>query len=151
MGGYFVNIDPQSITGEPMATHSSTFAWRIPWMEESGGLQSMGLQRVRHNRCNLAAAVVYNLNSLHFLFYNIAHFGYIKFTNMLPEFHRFFSLFFFLSSSLFFEGHVQRFPLTHFPMLHICQLPAFPTRVICWQHLMTLHWHIMSTKLHSLP
>ena len=95
MGGYFVNIDPQSITGELMATHSSTFAWRIPWMEESGGLQSMGLRRVGHNRRNLAAAAaVYNLKkkktSLHFLFYNIAHFGYIKFTNMLPEFHRFF-------------------------------------------------------------
>ena len=30
-----------------MATHSSTLAWKIPWMEESGGLQSMGLQRVR--------------------------------------------------------------------------------------------------------
>ena len=31
-----------------MATHSSTLAWRIPWMEEPGGLQSMGLQRVGH-------------------------------------------------------------------------------------------------------
>ena len=30
-----------------MATHSSILAWRIPWREESGGLQSMGLQRVR--------------------------------------------------------------------------------------------------------
>ena len=28
-----------------MATHSSTFAWKIPWMEEPGRLQSMGLQR----------------------------------------------------------------------------------------------------------
>ena len=32
-----------------MATHSSILAWRIPWTEESCGLQSMGLQRVRHN------------------------------------------------------------------------------------------------------
>jgi len=31
-----------------MATYSSTLAWRIPWMEEPGGLQSMGSQRVRH-------------------------------------------------------------------------------------------------------
>ena len=30
-----------------MATHSSILAWRIPWTEEPGGLQSMGLQRVR--------------------------------------------------------------------------------------------------------
>ena len=32
-----------------MATHSSILAWRIPWTEEPGRLQSMGLQRVRHN------------------------------------------------------------------------------------------------------
>ena len=32
-----------------MATHSSTLAWKIPWMEEPGGLQSMGSLRVRHN------------------------------------------------------------------------------------------------------
>ena len=31
---------------EEMATHSSTLAWRIPWTEEPGGLQPMGLQRV---------------------------------------------------------------------------------------------------------
>ena len=30
-----------------MATHSSTLAWRIPWIEEHGRLQSMGSQRVR--------------------------------------------------------------------------------------------------------
>ena len=32
-----------------MATHSSILAWKIPWMEEPGRLQSMGLQRVRHD------------------------------------------------------------------------------------------------------
>ena len=32
-----------------MATHSSIFAWKIPWTEELGRLQSMGLQRVGHN------------------------------------------------------------------------------------------------------
>ena len=32
-----------------MTTHASIFAWRIPWTEEPGRLQSMGLQRVRHN------------------------------------------------------------------------------------------------------
>ena len=32
-----------------MATHSSTFAWRIPWMEEPGGPQSLGSQRVRQD------------------------------------------------------------------------------------------------------
>ena len=32
-----------------MTTHSSTLAWKIPWMEELGRLQSMGSQRVRHD------------------------------------------------------------------------------------------------------
>ena len=39
--------------GEPleegMATHSSILAWRIPWTEEPGGLQSTGSQRVKHD------------------------------------------------------------------------------------------------------
>ena len=34
---------------EGMATHSSILAWRIPWTEEPGRLQSTGSQRVRHN------------------------------------------------------------------------------------------------------
>ena len=33
-----------------MATHSSILAWKITWTEEPGGLQSMGLQRVGHDR-----------------------------------------------------------------------------------------------------
>jgi len=32
-----------------MAPHSSTLAWKIPWMEKPGRLQSMGSQRVRHD------------------------------------------------------------------------------------------------------
>ena len=32
-----------------MVIHSSTLAWRIPWSEEPGGLQSTGSQRVRHD------------------------------------------------------------------------------------------------------
>ena len=34
---------------EELATHSSILAWKIPWTEEPGELQSMGSQRVRHN------------------------------------------------------------------------------------------------------
>ena len=34
---------------EGMATHSDILAWRIPWTEEPGGLQSMGSQRVRQD------------------------------------------------------------------------------------------------------
>ena len=44
----------QSLVGEypleeEIATHSSILAWEIPWTEEPGGLQSTGLQRIRHN------------------------------------------------------------------------------------------------------
>ena len=35
-----------------MATHSSILAWRIPWMEEPGVLQSMGVARVGHDLVN---------------------------------------------------------------------------------------------------
>ena len=34
---------------QEMATHSSILAWKIPWAEEPGGLQSMGLQKFRHH------------------------------------------------------------------------------------------------------
>ena len=40
-----------------MATHSSVLAWRIPGMQEPGGLLSMGLHRVRHDCRDLAVAV----------------------------------------------------------------------------------------------
>ena len=36
-------------TEKAMATHSSTLAWKLPWTEEPGRLQSMGLLRVRHD------------------------------------------------------------------------------------------------------
>ena len=37
------------ILEKAMAPHSSTFAWKLPWTEEPGGLQSMGSLRVRHD------------------------------------------------------------------------------------------------------
>ena len=37
-----------------MATHSSILAWRIPWTEEPGRLQSMGSQRIGHDLSDLA-------------------------------------------------------------------------------------------------
>ena len=37
---------------EEMATHSSILAWRLPWTEEPGGLQSMESQTVRHDWAN---------------------------------------------------------------------------------------------------
>ena len=38
-----------------MATHSSILAWKIPWMEQPGGLQSMGSQGVRHDQVHVCA------------------------------------------------------------------------------------------------
>ena len=42
-------LDQEDPLEEGLATHSSILAWRIPWTEEPGGLQSTGLQRVGHN------------------------------------------------------------------------------------------------------
>ena len=39
----------EDLLEKEMATHSSTLAWKIPWMEEHGRLQSMGSQRVGHD------------------------------------------------------------------------------------------------------
>ena len=41
---WFWSLGQEDPLEKEMATHSSTFAWRIPWMEEPSGLQSMGLQ-----------------------------------------------------------------------------------------------------------
>ena len=38
----------ENLLEKEMETHSSILAWEIPWTEETGGLQSMGSQRVRH-------------------------------------------------------------------------------------------------------
>ena len=47
MGIYYAFY--RDISGKAMAPHSSTLAWKIPWTEEPGGLQSMGSVRVRHD------------------------------------------------------------------------------------------------------
>ena len=43
------SLGQEDLLEEEMATHSSTLAHKIPWTEEPGGLQSTGLQRVRHD------------------------------------------------------------------------------------------------------
>ena len=45
-GLYLGQEDPLE---EGMTTHSSILAWKIPWMEEPSGLQSMGSRRIGHN------------------------------------------------------------------------------------------------------
>ena len=43
------SLGPEDLLEKETATHFSILAWRIPWTEEPGGLQSMGWQRVGHN------------------------------------------------------------------------------------------------------
>ena len=43
------SLGREDVLEKEMATHSSTLAWKIPWMEKPGRLQSMGLQRVGHD------------------------------------------------------------------------------------------------------
>ena len=43
------SLDQEDPLEKEMTTHSSILAWEIPWMEEPGELQSMGLQRVGHD------------------------------------------------------------------------------------------------------
>ena len=43
------SLGHEDLLEKEMATHSSILAWKIPWIEESVGLQSMGSQRVRHD------------------------------------------------------------------------------------------------------
>ena len=43
------SLDQEDPLEKEMATHSSILAWRNPWTEEPGELQSLGSQRVRHN------------------------------------------------------------------------------------------------------
>ena len=47
--GRKVTTNLDSISEKAMAPHSSTLAWKIPWMQEPGRLQSMGSLRVSHN------------------------------------------------------------------------------------------------------
>ena len=58
--------DPQE---KGMATHSSILAWRIPWTEKPGGLQSYGLQTGGHNWVTQHIHTLY-MNTLVFLRYN---------------------------------------------------------------------------------
>ena len=53
---------------EDMATHSSILAWRIPWTEEPGGLQSIGMQRVRHNWSDSAHRHSWDVHSSYWVF-----------------------------------------------------------------------------------
>ena len=59
-----------------MATYSSILAWRIPWTEEPGGLQSTGSQRVRHDR---ATSLTHSLSAI-----RVVSSAYLKLLIFLP-------------------------------------------------------------------
>ena len=63
------SLDQEGHLEEGMATHSSTLIWRISWIEEPGGLQSLGLQRVRHDRNELACILMHWWVSLYALLF----------------------------------------------------------------------------------
>ena len=46
---YVQSLGREDALEKEMAIHSRILAWRIPWMEKPGGLQSMGLQRIGHD------------------------------------------------------------------------------------------------------
>ena len=46
---WFQSLGGDDLREEGVTTHSSILAWKIPWTEEPGGLQSMGSQRVGHD------------------------------------------------------------------------------------------------------
>ena len=45
----FRSLGQEDLLEEGMGTHSSVLAWKIPWMEEPAGLQSIESQRIRHD------------------------------------------------------------------------------------------------------
>ena len=65
-----------------MAPHSSTFAWKIPWMEEPGGLPSLGSHRVRHDWSNSGAAAA----AAYCIGFFLSYFTYFTLYNRL-QFH----------------------------------------------------------------
>ena len=57
------SLGQEDLLEKEMVTHSSILAWRIPWTEETGGLQSTGSQRVGHDRAtNTTLSTVERVN-----------------------------------------------------------------------------------------
>ena len=50
-------LDWEDPLEQEMATDSSVYTWKIPWMEEHGGLQSLGAHRVRHDRVRMCGCI----------------------------------------------------------------------------------------------
>ena len=61
----------EDILEKGMATHSSILAWRIPWTEEPGGLQSMGSQKVGHDSVTFIFTLFHRVKSCHCYQYSL--------------------------------------------------------------------------------
>ena len=72
------SLDQKDPLEEGMAAHSSILAWRTLWTEEPGGLQSMRLQRVRHNLSDLAQSAV--LETIELICLDKHHKNLVEFT-----------------------------------------------------------------------
>ena len=123
----------QSLGGEDpleqgMTTHSSILAWRIPWTEEPGGLQSMGLHRVRHNWA--CTQCIYNVTEI-VKWYLIVVLNYFSLmTNGVRHILMYlFGIFFFrniISKTLPFSlGCLSYYWATHFKNI-------FYIQILCW-------------------
>jgi len=55
------SLGREDLLEKEMAPHSSILAWKIPWTEEPGRLQSMGSQRVRHDGATSLSLSLYNI------------------------------------------------------------------------------------------
>ena len=67
----FGSLGQEDSLQEEMATHSSNLAWEIPRTEEPGGLQSLGSQRVRHDRATKLTVSIKKTSHRHFIIQKI--------------------------------------------------------------------------------
>ena len=80
---YFLESSQLPVLETEMATHSSILAWRIPWTEEPGRLQSMGLQRVGHD---WATSLTQSRDFINLVFCRIVLTGFVDSNSfLLPE------------------------------------------------------------------
>ena len=116
-----------------MATHSSILAWRIPWTEEPGRLQSMGLQRVRHNWA-LSTIFFHTFLPLmsHFTTLSIISFHF----SACPSDEKIECIF---SNTGWNQNHLLKFNTHDTYFLKICGNLLEPT-LVCWFRL--LDWKI---------
>ena len=68
-----------------MATHSSILAWEIPWTEEPGGLQSMGLQRVGQYLASRQQQIYYSILKMLLIKYSIKYFSLLHPTSPITN------------------------------------------------------------------